>query len=752
MNVASRSQRAISVALLISATLVPGAAIAGQSPSEIVVDNQQAQIVGTWTSSTYRPDYFGTDYVFARTGIGTSRVIWRPVLPVGGLYTVYYRLPDGATDRAPDATFTIHHLSGSNTFRIDQRVPSGGDWRSFGTFSFGAGTTGTVELTDQATGTYVIADAVKFVPATRTQPLEVVVDNDAANVSGAWTRSTFQPHYLGVDYLFRTSGGAGANTVRWTPILTESGRYFVYCRLPDGATNRAPDARFVVSSDAGSQTVIVDQRRTSNGEWVSLGSFTFSTGSNNTASVELSDQATGTYVIADAIKFVRTDHVYTVRTDLLRQTILGLGVEIQADSIGSGNVGLPEQVSGVPHDLTPSEKLRFFRERLSGFRYVRLAMGLYLRGLTPDRRNLVERYPNQMLELREMFEQAGIEGAAVEYWSPAPYWKNSNSLIGGSIRQFDSTFLSGFADAVVRDLDYLTTHGIPVSMFGLQNEPRYSYEKPYSYTTYTDQQYYDVFRHVAPRVRGAYPDVLIHNNSQAGQQGIGSALIQSDPFALSHVDAWTWHRMGTDSTEQITDRLTFNSNAFGRPVFNNEFEYLDGSTSAHRMVNTAQSLINWLVFENSPTWFWLHALKPTTNSESEGFGLGLWRPYHDNDYSRYPDISQGHFADIKTNWHALAGFLRYMPWNSVRVHVDEGVMSADRRIMAWRSPAGKLAIVLTNRGDAPYSFDIAITGASRGFTGFRYDAMQANVLVGTAAGTAMHLTVPRYAIEFWVEN
>jgi hypothetical protein len=58
------------------------------------------------------------------------------------------------------------------------------------------------------------------------------------------------------------------------------------------------------------------------------------------------------------------------------------------------------------------------------------------------------------------------------------------------------------------------------------------------------------------------------------------------------------------------------------------------------------------VFENSPTWFWLHALKPTTNSEAEGYGLGLWRPDHDNDFSRYPDIAHGHFADIKTNWHA----------------------------------------------------------------------------------------------------
>ena len=132
-----------------------------------------------------------------------------------------------------------------------------------------------------------------------------------------------------------------ANTVRWTPRLTEPGRYFVYYRLPDGLANRAPDAAYVLAGAGGTQTVKVDQRQAARGDWVSLGSLTFA--ADTAAYVELSDKATGAYLIADAIKFVRTDHVYTVRTDIRRQTILGLGVEIQSDSIGSGNVGLPGQ-------------------------------------------------------------------------------------------------------------------------------------------------------------------------------------------------------------------------------------------------------------------------------------------------------------------------------------------------------------------------------------------------------------------------
>ena len=748
MNVHARFN-VFAVALLtcVAAHATPARA---QTSTETIVDNTQAEIVGAWTPSTYQNGYYGSNYLFRRSGTGTNTIVWRPQLTVDGDYDVYYQLPNGAADRAPDAPFSIQHAAGVKTILVDQR-PALGEWRLLGRFRFVAGSPGFVSLSDRASGTYVIADAVKFVLRLSANPLpEIVVDNRAASVAGAWNASTKMPHYQGVDYFYCAGGGTGANSIRWTPELPESGRYFVYYRLPDGASDRAPDAPFAVTSTAGTRIVRVDQRQASNGEWMSLGSFVFSAGTSGY--VTLSDAASGTYVIADAIKFVRTDHVYTVRVDLPRQTILGLGVEIQSDSIGSGNVGLPEKASGVPHDLTLSERTRFYNELLKGFRYVRLAMGLYLRGLTPDRQNIVERYPGQMNELREMIQKSGLEGAAVEYWSPAPYWKSSDSFIGGSLKRVDDMFLSDFSDAVVRDLDYLTDNGIPVKMFSLQNEPKYSYNKTYSYTPYTDEQYYAAFRHVAPKVRAKYPNLLIHNDSQRGQNGIGSALIQADPATLSYVDAWTWHRIGADSTEQITSRLMFNSRTFGKPVFNNEFEYLSGGTSVYRMLNTAQSIMNWLTFENSPTWFWLHALKPTYNQESEGYGLGLWRPHDDNDYSKYSHIDQGHFDFIKTNWHAVAGFLKYLPWNSVRLHVDEGVMSANHRIMAWRSPAGKLAVALTNRTSTPYTFDIGLVGSSRRFAGHRYDAALANAPLGSTEGTSLRVTVPSYSIEFWMEE
>lgn len=98
----------------------------------------------------------------------------------------------------------------------------------------------------------------------------------------------------------------------------------------------------------------------------------------------------------------------------------GVEVELQSDSIGSDNQGLPADFVGIPHDLVPSERERFAVDVLKGTRYIRMALGLFLRGVTPDRKNIVGRWPTQMQELLELQQAAQIEGWAPEYWSPAP--------------------------------------------------------------------------------------------------------------------------------------------------------------------------------------------------------------------------------------------------------------------------------------------------------------------------------------------
>jgi len=114
----------------------------------------------------------------------------------------------------------------------------------------------------------------------------------------------------------------------------------------------------------------------------------------------------------------------------MNQTIWGIGFEIQSDSIGSGNHGLPESNSSVPWELTPSERTRLAKEMLLGFRFCRLALGLYFRGTTPDEKNIVERWPGQAQALATMAAESQIEGFDVEYWSPPPGEKNKTQTRG----------------------------------------------------------------------------------------------------------------------------------------------------------------------------------------------------------------------------------------------------------------------------------------------------------------------------------
>ena len=385
---------------------------------------------------------------------------------------------------------------------------------------------------------------------------------------------------------------------------------------------------------------------------------------------------------------------YTIREDDPQQTIWGLGVEIQSDSIASGNQGIDDDnYVSVPHDLVQSERERLATEMLSGFRYLRMAGGLYYRGMTEDGKNLTQRWDTQNAELKEMIELSGIEGIDLEYWSPPAYWKSSESLMENkelgleSLKCFSENydfendpdyhgdkqkFLEDFGTAIADDIEYLSENIAPVVQFCIQNEPDQRF-LAYPGCYYSKEDYYETFKVVMPIIKERHPELFVHVDSSAcgvnnaGQHGWGK-LIREDPETLQYVDGWSFHRIGTSSDEQITQQAKYNSSTEGRPVFNTEFEYLSGYATDDRFMNTAQSIMNWMTFENSPTWYWLHALKPTYNKEASGYSLGFWRPYDDETTT---DIEKGHWVYNDKNYNAIAGFLHHMPWDSVRLAVDE---------------------------------------------------------------------------------
>ena len=353
-----------------------------------------------------------------------------------------------------------------------------------------------------------------------------------------------------------------------------------------------------------------------------------------------------------------------------------------------------------------------------------------------------------MSEIQETIAKSGMEGVEMEYWSPAPAWKSTGSYIEGTIASTTASFLDAFGNALVDDIDYLQSHGIPISMWGLQNEPNVT-NPIYSTCQYSAADYRATFAAVAPKVRAALPDVLIHAESNNGADGVWGQAVRADPASMAFVDAWTYHRIGADSNEQIT--RNFKVNAMGRPVFNNEFEYLSGTMTEWRMVNTAQSIMNWFNFQDAPTWFWLHALKPIANSEAAGYALGYWRPPGYTDTATFPTLPEGHWTWNPYNWHPISGFVRHLPWDSKRVQVDEASVMNDHRILAWKTPDGRLAVAISNRTAADFACQVDF-GRDATFAGSRFTLAQDNQSLGTFNGSSKTLVLAPYSIEFWVES
>ena len=346
---------------------------------------------------------------------------------------------------------------------------------------------------------------------------------------------------------------------------------------------------------------------------------------------------TGTLPAADQQPAPQSPVQITVFPDRLKQVVTGLGFEIQSDSIGSGNHGLPEEPVAIPHDLVPAERERLAHEMLRGFRWCRLAGGLYWRGLDAQGRQLRPRWPEQLAELKTLLDAARVAGLCFEYWSPAPFWKSNRSFIGGTLRCFGkdfakdpeyqgdrARFLDDFAKAVAADIATLRDAGLPVAMFGLQNEPHMGNALYPTCRYHTPEQYIPAFTAVATAVRALDPGIRIIADTSHGFPSLIAPGMQ-DPAVAALVDAYAVHIVGEHSNEIPMRHTRIRDQLPHRPWFQNEYEYLTGGASPDRCLNTVQHIMNCFQLAENPTWFWLHALKPLGNAEASGYALGFWR-------------------------------------------------------------------------------------------------------------------------------
>lgn len=127
-----------------------------------------------------------------------------------------------------------------------------------------------------------------------------VSSSPGVTLSGAWTTSTSTAGYYGRYYL--TDGDAGSGkSIQFTPHLPTAGNYQVYAWWT-AASNRATNVPISIVNASGTTNIQVNEQATG-GQWVSLGTYAFNSGTGGY--VTISDTGANGYVIANAVKFVQ---------------------------------------------------------------------------------------------------------------------------------------------------------------------------------------------------------------------------------------------------------------------------------------------------------------------------------------------------------------------------------------------------------------------------------------------------------------
>jgi hypothetical protein len=130
----------------------------------IIVDDSEAQLTGFDSQGHTTPGFIGSGYRHdGGVGDGQQKARFIPALPVKGRYQVSIAY-SALANRASNVPVTIHHAEGDSQVIVDQKQKPKGQnnlhW--LGTFTFSAGTSNWVEMSNNNTDGHVIIDAVQF--------------------------------------------------------------------------------------------------------------------------------------------------------------------------------------------------------------------------------------------------------------------------------------------------------------------------------------------------------------------------------------------------------------------------------------------------------------------------------------------------------------------------------------------------------------------------------------------------------------
>ncbi|UFU06135.1 hypothetical protein [Ruania halotolerans] len=673
--------------------------------------------------------------------------------------------PQGLVAAARDGAVELrwHGTDDAESYLVERAIPRG---RRTATFEMVAETTEPIYVDEDVAAGFVHHYRVRGKnddgPAVRSSfqasavpgtSIEFVMRHSDAELDGEWGASSVMPGYRGHEAMVTPAGSGGAAT--YTPPAQLTGQYSVWMWFPHGDEDAASNAPVTVVHAGGEDTFAIDQRG-AGCHWARLGDGVFTFDATAGHHVRVSSSSEG-YVVADAIRLLpaaeTASTTYQVDWTDPQQLIEGMGVEVLYDCLQPGGQ-LQCTTERVPQSLADAERDRWYDEMLTGFRHIRLALGLYLRGTDEEGRLIQGVYPGQIDDIAESAQRSGAT-VTPTYWSPAPYFKSTDHLLGGQLTSYDSSLLGDIADAMSADIDTLKAHGVPVGSWSLQNEPQNRPPNqstgPYSMCYYAPPDYVTTFNTVAARIRSDHPELHIFGpDSGAGTTWITE--LTADDQASALMEGWSWHNgHRSDDPDSLVEAGATWKNLRDKPLVNTEFSY--SGSSAANFVSTAKNILYHFLYYGSPTWYWLHALQPTNSNFADTRALGVWRPDTDSDPDdRYAHLNVGHWEFVGINWHPIVGFVKLMPHDAVRYSVlGDSPKDRDVTLFAFEGPDGSRGVAVLNGGSARTELSIDL-GDTHHMTGAGFSEHDRFTDLGTQVASRLDCVLEPETMQFWTDR
>jgi hyaluronate lyase len=287
-------------------------------PQQKIVDNAGStgvQFTGAWQLSSVTPGAHNISYHHdSNSDKGSKSVRFTPVLTAAGPYNVYGRWTSDP-NRAASVPFKITKAGTTSwTTSVNQQT-NGGQWNLLGSYSLLSGTESNVTISNSVgVPGFVIADAVMFEGPFNPAPAVVILDNASSTgitTSGLWPTSPGSTWgAYNTTYCHDQASKGTERTFTFAPSLSTAGTYKVYARWsaksePPAAMDRADNVPYTITHANGTTPAIPVNQQINPGEWVLLGTYSFSAGTGGKVKISNSGTAAGTYVIADAVMFVK---------------------------------------------------------------------------------------------------------------------------------------------------------------------------------------------------------------------------------------------------------------------------------------------------------------------------------------------------------------------------------------------------------------------------------------------------------------